>query len=187
MEINFSLSFFEQIKVLLVALLMWAIIFALLKTKSPFDDDKINATIAFLSAIIVSLSGVVGYVITYSSSIFGIILFISFLVIIIMSFLGIKIEDLKINPKIIGGVIGVIFLVVLIKGFFGINNEFMVENYNNPEFDSKQVNTNPNLGYGEIDTSSGFGIIDKIKSMDSDLISAIFFLLIIGVFVMLLK
>lgn len=187
MDVNFSLGFFEQIKVLLVALLMWAIIFALLKTKSPFEDDKINATIAFLSAIIVSLSGVVGYVVSYSSSIFGIVLFISFLIIIMMSFLGVKLDELKINPKIIGGVIGAIFLVVLINAFFAVNNEFTVENYNNPEFDNSQINTNPNVGFGEIDTSSGFGIIDKIKSMDSDLISAILFLLIIGVFVMLLK
>lgn len=188
MEINFSLGFFENIKILLVAILMWVIIFALLKTKSPFEDDKINASIAFLSAIIVSLSGVVTYVITYSASIFGIVLFISFLIIILMSFLGVNLDDLKINPKIIAGVICVIFLTVLINGFFGVNNEFDPEDYEqNQQNSTEEINTNPNIGFGEIETSEKPTIIERIKNFDSELTSAIIFLLLIGAVILLMK
>lgn len=188
MEINFSLGFFENIKILLVAILMWAIIFALLKTKSPFDDDKVNATIAFISAIIVSLSGVVTYVITYSASIFGIVLFVSFLVIILMSFLGVKLDDLKINPKIIGGIIGLIFLIVLINGFFGVNNEFNPQSYNqNQQNVTQEVNTNPNIGFGEMETNDKPSIIERIKNLNSELTSAIIFLLLIGVVILIMK
>lgn len=188
MELNFSLNFFDQIEVLLVAILMWVIIYALLKTKSPFQDEKINASIAFISAIIVSLSGVVTYIVAYSSTIFGILLFISFLIIIMLNFLDVNLSSLKINPKIIAGVIGIIFLFVFIQGFFGVNNEFSVENYNNQNMtNSSQINTNPNIGFGEMEMSSGSQILDSIRNIDSDLLSAVIFLLIMGIFIVLMR
>lgn len=170
-----------------VALLMWAIIYAILITRGPFkeSDAKINAGIAALAAIIVSLSGVVAYAVSYLFSLFGILIVSLFVIAMILNFLDIDMGSLGLNGKIVGAVLIVIFLGILANAFFAVNNEFDSQLYNEDEFQG-DVNTNPNIGFGEIDEddfSANTWFDDIFGDIDGGTWSAFVFLVIIGVFV----
>lgn len=172
-----------------VALLMWAIIYAILITRGPFKDTdaKINAGIAALAAIIVSLSGVVAYAVNYMFSLFAVLIVALFVIVMILSFLDIEVGSLGLNGKIVGAVLIIIFLGILANAFFAVNNEFESELYNEGEF-QEDVNTNPNIGFGEIDEdnfSSDTWFDDIFGDIDSGTWSAVVFLVIIGIFVII--
>jgi len=172
-----------------VALFMWIIIYAILMTRGPFkeSDAKLNAGIAALAAIIVSLSGVVAYAVNYMFSLFGILIVAVFVIVMILSFLDIEVGSLGLNGKIVAGVLILIFLGILANAFFGVNNEFDQDLYNEGEYQG-DVNTNPNIGFGEIEEGSISNNADNwftdiFGDIDSATWSAFVFLVIIGIFV----
>mgnify|MGYP006266765817 CR=1 FL=1 len=176
-----------EYRTIFVALLMWIIMYALLVTKGPFKeaDARLNAGIAALAAIIVSLSAVVAFAVSYLFSFFGILIVAIFVIAMLLNFLEIDIPSLGLNGKVVMGVFIVLFLGILINAFFAINNEFSNDNFNDNEFNST-IDTTPNIGFGEIDTdttSSQNWIVDTYNSIPSATWSAVLFLLIIGVFV----
>ena len=170
-----------------VALLLWAIMYAILITKGPFKKEgKINAGIAALAAIIVSLSGVVAYAVSYLFSFFGILIVALFVIAMILSFLEIDLGDLNLNGRVIAGVLVVLFLGILVNAFFGVNNEFELETFNEHEYQT-DVDTTANIGFGEVEevdlSSSGNAISDFFSDIDEGTWSAFVFLIIVGVFV----
>ena len=182
---TFAMSFFDYAKIVLVALLLYAIIFAMLKKVAFFDEPKVNSLVALLAALLVSFSGVVTYVVSYAINWFAIIFFIAFVVILLLLFLGVSFDDIKgmLNPKLVGGILGVLFLLILLKGFFGLNNAF---DLNEPQQNPYEVNTSFNTGVDDvtnIEVESEKSIFD---SLDSELVGVVFFLLVIGIFVILI-
>ena len=173
-----------------VALLLWAIMYGILITRGPFKDSgsPINAGIAALAAVIVSLSGVVAFAISYLFSFFGILIVSVFVIAMILNFLDIDLESLNLNGKVVGGILLVIFLGIIVNAFFGLNNEFEEENYNEFEYQG-DVNTNPNIGFGEIEgddiryNSDNNFFTDLFDDVDDATWSAFVFLVIIGIFV----
>lgn len=166
----FGSGIFEGAKVLLVALLMYVIIFAILeKIQVLGTDKKINSLVALLSAIIVSFSGLVTYAITYAINWFVIVLFVIFLMMFLMMFLGVNssniAEQASKKPVIIG--IGVVFFLLLLFVF--------AQGYLSSQADSSE--------------SEETNIIDSIidffsfASIDNDLFAAFLFLLVIGIVV----
>ena len=184
-ETVFSMTFFEYAKILIVALLLYAIIFAMLKKVAFFDDPKVNALVSILSVLLVSFSGIVTYIVTYAINWFAIIFFIAFVVILLLLFLGVSLDDIKsmINPKIVGGILGILFLIIVFKGFFGVNNTF---DLSNPQENPYDVNTSFNTGVDDVTKVDVESTTNFLDSLDSELVSAVLFLLIIGVFVILI-
>lgn len=184
-ETVFSMSFYEYAKILLVALLLYAIIFAMLKKIAFFDDQKVNALVSILSVLLVSFSGIVTYIVTYAINWFAIIFFIAFVVILLLLFLGMSYDDITsmINPKIVGGIIGVLFLIIIFKGFFGVNNTFDISD---PQENPYEVNTSFNTGTNDVTKVDVDSTTNFLDSLDSELVSVVFFLLIIGIFVILI-
>jgi len=183
----FTIGFLENFKVFIVGILIYAIIYSLLKTVKPFGDNKsVDSVIAFVAAVIVSFTGVVTYSVTYAINWFVIIFFILFLLLVLLMFLGVKPVDIaKVahnNAKPIVIAFFIVFAIILIKSFFVLNNTF---DTNNPQNNSYEVNTQINTGFNDVvsnDTKKGlmnylFGDLDK------DLLSAVLFLIIIGVFI----
>lgn len=186
----FAIGFLENLKVLFVAVLIYALVFALLKKVKLFEgSDKINSLIALLSAIIVSFTGVVTYSISYAINWFIIIFFIVFLGMLLLLFLGVSFDDIasasKGKAKFILIAFGVLFLIIFLKSFFALNNTF---DTSDPMNDSYAVDPSFNTGVNDItgvELQDGwyytpFGYIDK------DLVSAVLFLLVIGAFVFLI-
>lgn len=180
-----EVEFFDYAKIVIVAVLLYAIIFAMLKKVAFFDDDKVNSLVSLLSVILVSFSGVVTYVVTYAINWFAIIFFIAFVIILILLFLGVSFDDIKsmMNPKIVGGILIVLFLLIFVKGFFGLNNAF---DLNEPQEDPYEVNTSVNTGVDDVATvevESERGFLDRV---DSELLAVVGFLIVIGIFVILI-
>lgn len=188
-ESIFAIGFLENIKVFFVAILMYAIVFSILKKIQVFgEDNKVNSLVALVSAVIVSFSGVVTYAVSYAISWFFIILFIVFLLIVILMFLGVNMGDItssvKTNSKIIVYVFLALFAIILIKSFFALNNSF---DSNNPNVDDYEIDTNFNTGID--DTYLEEGEEREVTfdfEYDSDLFGIALFMLIIGVFVVFL-
>ncbi|MDA3856485.1 MAG: hypothetical protein PF569_09595 [Candidatus Woesearchaeota archaeon] len=185
----FAIGFLENLKVLFVGILMYVIIYALLTKLEVLGEKKetINALVALLAAIIVSFSGVVTYAISYAINWFVIIFFIVFLLMIIFMFLGVDAGKItaqvikKENAKIILIAFALLFLVIVVKSFFALNNSFDI---NNPQNDSYIIDTSYNTGVDDItNTEIDTGVFSNI---DSDVVSAVMFLLVIGVFVILM-
>lgn len=183
----FNIAFLDNFKVLIVAILIYAIIYSLLKAIKPFGDNKkVDAVIAFISAVIVSFSGVVTYSVSYAINWFVILFFIVFLLVLLLLFLGIKPTDIasvsksNAKPIVIGFVI--VFSVIILKSFFAVNNAF---DTGNPQNDSYAVNTSVNTGVGDLVTTSQKGFLFQMFSnVDKDLLSSVMFLVVIGVFIM---
>jgi len=181
-----GLSFFEPIKILFVALLIYALMFAMLKKIGIFDGHEgVNAIIALLATIIVSFSGVVTYAVSYAINWFVIIIFIVFLMMVLMLFLGVKPGDIASqvtkNGKVIMIVFFILFSIILVKSFFAINNTF---DNNEPQNNSYNVDTSFNTGVDDVtnkDLNKNFW-----DNIDSDLLSSVIFLIVLGGFVMLI-
>lgn len=180
----FAIGFLENLKVLFVGILMYVIIYALL-TKLKILGDKqptINALVALLTAVIVSFSGVVTYAVSYAINWFVIIFFIVFLLIVLLLFLGVDMgavtKTATGNAKPIMIAFGILFLVIIFKSFFALNNSF---DTNNPQNDSYIIDASYNTGVDDITNAQ----IDKsiFSNLDSDIVSAAMFLLVIGIFV----
>ena len=177
-------------RAIFVMLLMWCIIYAILITTGPFKESKnnINIAIATLAAIIVSLSGVVAYAVSYLFSLFGILIITLFVIALILNFLEIDIASLNLNGKLVGAGLGLVFLVIVVVSFFGLNNEFEDETFNNHTY-QKDVNTQSNIGFAQDDETtinleeSSSRISDSLGSINSGVLSAFLLLLIMGVFV----
>jgi hypothetical protein len=184
-----ALDVLIEFRTLFIALLMWVIIYAILITKGPFKeaDTKLNAGIAALAAIIVSLSGVMAFAVSYMFTFFGILLVAIFVIAMLLNFMDIDIPSLGLNGKIVGGILIVLFLGILINAFFAINNEFSEETFNEGKYQDN-VTTNPNIGFGEIDSEefqedTGNWFSDIFDDIDQGVWSAFIFLVVIGVFV----
>lgn len=187
-ESVFALGFIEQIKVLFAGILIYVIIFALLKKVNPFGEkgSGINSLIALITAIIVSFSGIVTYAISYALTWFMIIFFIVFLFILLLLFLGVKFDDVTkvaTQKPVMRGIaiaFALLFVVILVKSFFGVNNAFDV---NNPPEDPYEVNTSVNFGVDDVVDEDPSYLAYLFYSLDSELLSAVLFLLVIGVFI----
>ncbi|MFP4402555.1 MAG: hypothetical protein ACLFPL_04985 [Candidatus Nanoarchaeia archaeon] len=184
-----ALNVLIEFRTLFVALLMWVIIYAILVTRGPFKeaDAKLNAGIAALAAIIVSLSGVLAFAVSYMFTFFGILIVAVFVIAMLLNFLEIDIPSLGLNGKVAAGVFIVLFLAILVNAFFALNNEFGEDEFNNGEYQSN-VSTNPNIGFGEIDSdefqdSTNNWFTNLFDRVDSGVWSAFVFLVVIGVFV----
>lgn len=185
-----AVRFLENIKVLFVGVLIYAIIYALLKKIEFFGDSNgINATIALLAAIIVSFTGAVTYAVSYAINWFIVIFFIVFLLMVLLLFLGVKFSDISgfvstgKNVKVIVIAFGILFAIVLLKSFFAVNNAYDV---NNPQDSPYDVDTSFNTGVDDITNLEVEGNANFFNGLDSDLVSSVLFLLVIGVFVIFL-
>lgn len=179
----FAIGFLENLKVLFVGILMYVIIYALLiKLEFISKEKNINTLIALIAAIIVSFSGVVTYAVSYAINWFVIIFFIVFLLIMLLMFLGVDTKTVTKtvikNSKPILIAFLILFLIIIVKSFFALNNSFDI---NNPQNDSYVIDTSYNTGVDDITNAE----IDEgvFSNIDSDVVSAVVFLLIIGVFV----
>jgi len=178
----YNIGYLSNFKIFIVAILMYVIIYALLKKVKIFgDDDKISSLIALISVIIVSFSGVLTYTVIYAINWFTIIMFILFLVFILMSFVGIKIDTIgsifSKNTKTLLIVFILVFSIILIKGFFAMNNTF---DTSNPTNDSYKINTSYNTGVNDIVGENNF--FERLN-IDPDILASVLFLFVIGVFV----
>ena len=182
METAFTGGFFEYAQILIVALFLYVLIFAMLKKVAVFDDVKVNSFIALLAAIIVSFSGVVTYVVSYAVHWFAILFIVIFMVILLMLFLGIKFEDITslVSPKVAAGVFVGLFLIVLVPGFFAVTNLF---DTSSPQDDPYEVNTSSGFSGTVVEREEDESLLDSISS---ELLGVAFFLLILGVMVILL-
>ncbi len=186
-----GISYLENMKVLIAGLLIYVIIFALMKkTQVLGDDNKVNSIVALLAAIIVSFSGVVTYAISYAINWFVILIFMLFLGLLAMMFLEIKISDLITNKSLAGkiflGIFFLLFAVIILKGLFALNNYFDTEN---PPEDPYEVDPSFNLGVDDMQNDKSDSFIDWLFGgieIEQDLIYAVIFLLVLGLFVFIL-
>lgn len=182
----FNVAFLEYIKVLIVAILIYAIIYALLRKLEIFGEKKeVSAVIALASAIIVSFSGVVTYTVSYAINWFVIILFIVFLLLMLLMFLGVSQGDIaskvKDNAKPILIAFGILFLVIFLKSFFALNNTF---DTSDPQEDSYEVDTRYNTGVDDMATNDTDSfLVSVFNSVDRDIWASVLFLFVLGIFV----
>lgn len=183
----FALGFLENLKVFFVAVLIYALVYAILLKLEVFGDKKLNSLIALLSAIIVSFTGVLTYLVAYAINWFLIILFVFFLIIVLILFLGVDISNIakisKDNTKLIFIIFIILFSIILIKGFFAINNTFDLNEKLNNSYD---VDTSFNTGVDDITNLEIDESFWDRFNIDSELISAVLFLIAIGGFVWLM-
>jgi hypothetical protein len=190
MEGIFTLGFMDNLKILFVGLIIYAIIYSMLKGTDIFPSEKISSLVALLAAIIVSFTGIVTYIVAYAINWFVILFFILFLLMVLLMFLGVKMSDITSsaleNKKIIAVAFIVLFSIILVKGFFGVNNAFDPNTLNNENYDPYIVDTSTP---GQI-TEAGTPTTEFFKniniSVDSETTQAAIFLLIVGVFVFLI-
>ena len=182
----YTISYLSYFKIFFVAILLYVIIFALLKKLEIFGkDNNVYALISLLSVIIVSFSGVLTYTVTYAVNLFSILLVLFFLIFVLANFLGVKGSEVSSiftkNSKIVIIVLAIIFALIFFKSFFALNNTFENPNQMN---NSYNVSTTTNFGTGEIIHKNSFW--DRIQ-FDSGVLPSALFLLVVGVFVIFLK
>lgn len=187
----FTLGYLQNMQILFVAIIIFAIIFAILKKIQLFgDNDRVNGVIALVSAIIVSLTGVITYTITYAINYAVVVLFFVFLVLLMLMFMGVKMSDLE---GVMTGKFGkwfavlfvLIFGIILLKGLSAVNNLF---DTNNPQDDPYLVNTEFNTGTDDVfGEQAGDGFFDWISQfVDPDMFWALAFLGVLLIFVFVL-
>ena len=187
--VSTGITSLEIFKIIISAILIYAIIFAMLKQIKIFGEhSKVDSLVALIAAIIVSFSGAVTYAISYAINWFVIIIFIIFLFLVVIMFLGVKPDKIaqtsSENSKAILIAFIILFLGILLKGFFAVNNAYDI---NNPQNDPYEVNTDFNTGTDDLILKEGEEItIENKFDFDSDLIGVAGFLLIIGIFVLLI-
>jgi hypothetical protein len=188
MEEIFTLGFMDNLKIIFVGLIIYAIIYSMLKGTDIFPSEKISSLVALLAAIIVSFTGIVTYIVAYAINWFVILFFILFLLMVLLMFLGVKMSDITgsvlDNKKAIAIAFIVLFSIILIKGFFGVNNAFDTTNINDENYDPYNVDTS----VPEHVSESGNKITNFFNNIniDTETAQAATFLLIIGVFVFLI-
>ena len=184
----YDLSYLMNFKIFLVAILLYVIIYTLLKKMEIFGDDKnVTALISFISVIIVSLTGVLTYAVAYALNLFILIIFILFLIFLLANFTGVKLSDIysisKSNSKAILIAFLVIFSIIFLKSFFAVNNTYDISN---PQNDSYAINTSLNTGVDDmVDTKKVESFFGRLN-IDSDILSSVLFLITIGVFVIII-
>ena len=186
----FNMGFMEYSKIAITGVLIYAIIFVLLKKIKVFgENEKMSSLIALLTAIIVSFSGVVTYAVSYMINWFTIILFVVFLLMVLLLFLGVKATDISKlmgdNKKIIITVFFILFAVILGKSFFAVNNSF---DNNDPMNNSYTIDTSFNTGINDITNKDiNEGWFQKLwNNIDPELLGVVGFFIIIGIFVMII-
>ena len=184
----FNVAFLENFKILIAAILIYALVFALLKKLAIFGDSgPVNSLIALMSAIVVSFTGVVSYAISYAINWFVIIVFVIFLIMILLMFVGIDFETIagaaKNNSKVIFWVFLGLFAIIILKSFFAVNNTFDI---NNPPEDSYDVDTSFNTGMDDITNEDTGWFGNLFSSIDSDLVAIALFLGVLGIFVFII-
>ena len=187
MEELFTLGFMDNLKILFVGLMIYAIIYSMLKGTDIFPSEKLSSLVALLAAIIVSFTGIVTYIVSYAINWFIILFFILFLLMVLLMFLGVKMSDitgsvLKNKKAIVIGFV-VLFSIIIVKGFFGVNNAFDTANIDSENYDPYNVDTT----VPDSVTSTGNSVANFIENInldvDSETTQAAIFLLIIGGFV----
>ena len=187
MEELFTLGFMDNLKILFVGLMIYAIIYSMLKGTDIFPSEKVSSLVALLAAIIVSFTGIVTYIVSYAINWFIILFFILFLLMVLLMFLGVKMSDitgsvLKNKKAIVIGFV-VLFSIIIVKGFFGVNNAFDTANIDSENYDPYNVDTTVPASV----TSTGNSVANFIENInldvDSETTQAAIFLLIIGGFV----
>jgi hypothetical protein len=190
MEEIFTLGFMDNLKILFVGLIIYAIIYSMLKGTDIFPSEKISSLVALLAAIIVSFTGIVTYIVAYAINWFVILFFILFLLIVLLMFLGVKMSDITSsaleNKKTIAIAFLVLFSIILVKGFFGVNNAFDPNNLNDENYDPYTVDTSTPGQVSETENSLTKFFKNINISIDSETTQAAVFLLIVGVFVFLI-
>ncbi len=182
----FNLAFLENMKFLFAAILIYAIVFAILKKIQIFgESNSVNSLIALMSALIVSLSGVVTYAISYAINWFVILIFVIFLLLILLMFLGVDFKNISDaatnNSKTIFFVFIGLFAIILLKSFFAVNNTFDI---NNPPEDNYAIDTNFNTGVDDITNEDAESFWNRMfGDLDEDMVSAALFLAVLGIFV----
>lgn len=185
----FNPGFIQNLQIFFVAILIYAVVYSLLKKLSILgENSKIDSLIALLAAIIVSFTGVASYSITYAINWFVIIFFILFLMLLIFMFLGVKMDTVtevtKGNAKYILWFFGIVFGLLIVKSFFALNNAYDI---NNPQEDKYAVDTSFNTGVDDMTNEDGATTWQRLKSsVNPDLFSAVLFLIGIGIFVMII-
>ncbi len=166
-------------KMLIVGLMLYVVVYMMLKKFAFLDNDKVSALVSFLAVLIVSFTGVLTYVVSYAVTWFMVIFIVIFFIFIILVFLGIPISEAQsmLNKKVIFGAIGLVFLIIVLKGFFAVNN---VYDLNNPQEDPYEINSEFNSGLDDITNQESDSSWFDNFSLDSDLIGVVLFMLLIG-------
>ncbi len=162
-----SLVFFENLKFIFTAVMIYAIVFGILKKVNWINDQKINSVIALMAAIIVSLTGVVTFSLFYSVRLFSILITLIFFIIVTISFTGIEFRNIansKIGKYTIIGLTILVFFILFLKSFSALNNSEL-------------------KGSQEIDTSFNVGVNFPSISVSSTALTGFLFFVILGVFV----
>lgn len=191
---NLGFEYLSQFQVFFVAILIFALIYGLLKMLTPFgnESNNLNLVIAFLSALIVSFTGVVTYLVTYAINWFVILFFIFFVIFLLLAFLGVKLGDIHgifAGKKVLFlAIFFILFLAILLKAFFALNNVFDTEN---PQDDVYDVNVNSNFGVEEMGfdgpNTSWWDKFWNSFNIDDGLIAAVLFLIGLGIFAIILN
>jgi hypothetical protein len=184
-----DLDSFYIFKIVVVAILIYVIIYALLKKIKIFgESDAVNGLIGLTTAVIVTFSGVVTYAVIYAVNWFLIIFFIIFLIIALLLFLGVKFEDIAAlvsdYKKAVFAIFFILFIVIFFKSFFALNNTFDTSEPPESEYD---IDTSANIGYDDVIEGEDFQPEKTLlKSiLTSDLFASFMFLLILGILVMI--
>lgn len=185
-----GLLFFEPFKIILVAILIYVIIFMLLKkTNILGSNSKANSLVALISAILVAFSGAITYALSYMLSWFIIILIFLFCIFLLFLFIGGK-SDVFVkslsnpkNAKIILILFAILFLGIFFKSFFALNNSFSSNNSLNQ---TTNVNTSTNFGIKTNGIANFFGSFFSDLE-NSTLTGPVLFLLIIAGIVFFMK
>lgn len=179
MESFFAGDFYTLWKHLIVGIFLYVIIFALLKKFAFFEDTNINALIALLSALIVSFTGVLTFIISYAATWFAVLLILVFMIFFLLLFFGYSTDDLKnlVSPKVLAVVFGVLFLLILVQSFFAVYNTF-----SDPQNISEEVDTsNPFETNKIVEFFKGW-----FSNINSELLYGVLFLVIVGMLVIFL-
>lgn len=185
----FNVAFLDNLKILVAAILIYALVFAILKKIQIFGDSgPVNSLIALMSAIIVSFSGVVTYSISYAINWFMIIIFVLLLSMILLMFLGVdasKIAEASTkNSKTIFFVFLALFAIIIIKSFFALNNSFDVNNEPNTSYN---IDPTYNIGLNDVVDEENESFKDSLLgSIDPNILASSIFLIILGIFVFII-
>ena len=184
----FGIALLEPFQFFVAAVLIYVIIFMLLKKVGLFGDEHgVNALIALLATIIVSFSGVLTYAVSYAVNLFTILLIIFFLVMLLLLFLGVKEDSIGTlfsgRIKLVIGILVLLFAVIFFKSFFALNNTF---DTSSPSEDPYIIDPSFNTG---VDDITGQQIDEHFfwgLSFDSELVGVALFFIVLGAVILLI-
>ena len=176
----FEPAFFKYFEIIITAILIYAVVFALLRKFQVLgDNSKIDAIVALVSALIVSTTGVAAYVISYAVNWFVIIFIILFLIVVILLFLGMDFDTIaqqtKGNSKIVIATLIILFGFIFVQGYFALSNVFDTTNGTD---DPYEVNATADTGFWDSTTDT---VSNWFDNANIELFGMVLFLLILGI------